>query len=102
MGPWTVPWADYKVPTDLIEDIGEKAMARRLTVQLDEAVLQALDRLAEKTRRPRDWRVSRAIEDYVAVNSWQVERIEQGILAADQSDFASDDEVARVRAKFGE
>jgi predicted transcriptional regulator len=76
-------------------------MAGSLTVRLDEAVLQALDRVADKTRRSRDWHVSRAIEDYVAVNSWQLERIEAGIMAADHGDFASDDEVARVRAKFG-
>jgi predicted transcriptional regulator len=76
-------------------------MASGITVQLDAAVLQALDRLAEKTRRSPEWHVSRAIEDYVAVNSWQLERIEAGIMAADHGDFASDDEVARVRAKFG-
>jgi predicted transcriptional regulator len=59
------------------------------------------ERLAEKTRRSPAWHVGRAIEDYVAVNSWQLERIEAGIMAADRRDFASDDEVARVRAKFG-
>ena len=75
-------------------------MARRLTIQLDKAVLQALDRLAEKTHQSRDWHVHRAIQDYVAVNSWQVERIEEGIRAADKGDFAADDEMARVEAKF--
>ena len=41
-----------------------------------------------------------AIEEYVAVNSWQLERIEEGIRAADQGDFAADDEIARVEARF--
>jgi predicted transcriptional regulator len=77
-------------------------IARSVTVQLDEATLQALDRLAEKTRRSRDWHVAQAIRDYIAVSSWQLERIEEGILVADNGDFASDDEVARVRAKFGQ
>jgi predicted transcriptional regulator len=76
-------------------------MAREITIQLDEAALQALDRLAEKTSRSRGWHVGRAIRDYVAVNSWQVEKIEEGIMAADKGDFTSDDEVARVRSKFG-
>jgi predicted transcriptional regulator len=88
------------VPVNLIEGIEEKAMAGSLTVRLDTAVLQALDRLADKTLRSRDWHVSQAIQDYVALNSWQLERIEEGIMAADQGDFASDDEVARVEAKF--
>jgi predicted transcriptional regulator len=86
---------------NLIEGIEEKAMARRLTVRLDKAVLQALDRLAEKTRRSRDGHASQAIRDYVGIQLWQLERIEAGIAAADHGDFASDDEVARVRAKFG-
>jgi predicted transcriptional regulator len=89
------------VPVNLIEGIEEKAMAGSLTVRLDKAVLQALDRLAEKTRRSRDWHVAQAIREYVAVQLWQIERIEAGIAAADQCDFASGDEVARVRAKFG-
>lgn len=76
-------------------------MAGSLTVQLDDALLQALDRLAEKTSRSRDRHVSQAIQDYVAAQLWPVERIEAGIMAADQGDFASDDEVCRVRAKFG-
>lgn len=70
------------------------------TVRLDEATHGALDRLAEKTDRSRNWIVAKAIEDYVALNAWQVGKIEAGIAAADQGDFASDKEVARVRTKF--
>jgi len=75
-------------------------MPAPFTVRLDEPMLEALDRLAEKTERPRSWLVARAIEDYVALNAWQIEKIEEGIAAADRGDFASDDEVARVRKKF--
>ena len=84
-----------------IEGIEEKLMSGNLSVRLDDAVLQALDQLAAKTRRSRDWHVSQAIRDYVAVNSWQLQKTEEGILAADQGDFASDGEIARVRVKFG-
>ena len=41
-----------------------------------------------------------AVEDFVALNAWQIGKIEAGIEAADRGEFASDDEVARVRAKF--
>jgi RHH-type rel operon transcriptional repressor/antitoxin RelB len=75
-------------------------MNDRLRVQLDNTTQQALDRLAEKTRRSREWHVTEAIKEYVAVQSWQLEKIETGIAAADQGDFASDDEIIRVRAKF--
>jgi predicted transcriptional regulator len=75
-------------------------MSAAFTVRLDETTLGALDRLAEKTERSRNWLVSKAIEDYLALNAWQIDKIEAGIAAADRGDFAADDEVARVRKKF--
>jgi predicted transcriptional regulator len=76
-------------------------MTAAFTVRLDEAVLRDLDRLAEKTDRSRNWLVTQAVQEYVSVNAWQLERIEEGIAAADRGDFASEAEVARVMAKFG-
>jgi predicted transcriptional regulator len=67
---------------------------------LDANTLGAFDRLAQKTDRPRDWLVAKAIEDYVALNAWQIDKIEQGIAAADRGDFASDEELMRIREKF--
>ena len=75
-------------------------MSAAFTVRLEETVLGALDQLAEKTDRSRNWLVAKAVEDYVALNAWQVGKIEAGIAAADHADFATDDEVARVRRKF--
>ena len=75
-------------------------MGAAFTVRLDETILGELDRLAEKTDRSRNWLVAKAVEDYVALNAWQVGKVEAGIAAADRGDFATDDEVARVRKKF--
>jgi predicted transcriptional regulator len=75
-------------------------MPAAFTVRLDEATLGALDRLAEQTERSRSWLVTKAIEDYVALNSWQIGKIEGGLAAAARGEFAGDDEVARVRKKF--
>lgn len=75
-------------------------MSAAFTVRLDETTLGALDRLAEKTERSRNWLVAKAVEDYLAQNAWQVAKIEAGIAAADRGDFASDNELARVRKKF--
>jgi predicted transcriptional regulator len=78
----------------------ENPMSAAFTVRLDETTLGALDQLAEKTERSRNWLVSRAVEDFVALNAWQLGKIEAGLAAADRGDFASDDDVARVRKKF--
>ncbi len=75
-------------------------MPAPFTVRLDESTLTALDRLAEKTDRSRNWLVTRAVEDFVALNAWQIGKIEAGLAAADRGDFASEKELARVRKKF--
>lgn len=75
-------------------------MPAAFTVRLDEDTLTALDRLAERTERSRNWLVSRAIEDYVLLNEWQIAKIEEGIADADRGDFASDEEMGRIRRKF--
>jgi predicted transcriptional regulator len=75
-------------------------MTAAFTLRLSEATLQALDRLAEKTERSRSWLAVKAIEDYIALNSWQVAKIEVGIAAADRGEFADDDGVARVVGKY--
>ena len=75
-------------------------MGTAFTVRLDETTLAELDQLAKKTERSRSWLVTQAVQDYIALNAWQMEKIEAGIAAADRGDFASDKEVTRLRAKF--
>ena len=69
--------------------------------RLDEATLKALDRLTEKTNRSRNWLVARAVEDLVALDAWRLDKIETKLVAANRGDFARDEELARVRKKFG-
>jgi predicted transcriptional regulator len=75
-------------------------MAGAFTVRLEDETLGALDRLAERTERSRSWLAAKAIEDYVALHTWQIGKIEVGIAAADRHEFADEKEVARVRGKF--
>jgi len=44
--------------------------------------------------------VAKAIEDYVALNAWQIDKIEAGIAAADRDAFADEKDVARLRSKY--
>lgn len=75
-------------------------MTAAFTVRLDETTLGALDQLAAKTDRTRSWLVTRAVQDYVDLNAWQVAKIEEGIAAADRGDFATDEEMAEFWKKF--
>jgi predicted transcriptional regulator len=75
-------------------------MSSAFTVRLDKETLERLDQLASRTDRSRSWLVTQAVQDYVALNAWQLEKIETGIADANRGKFASDEEVARVRRKF--
>lgn len=70
------------------------------TIRIDETMLGALDHLAAKTERSRNWLVAKAIEDYIELNTWQIGKIQAGLDAAASGDFASEEEVARVFKKF--
>jgi predicted transcriptional regulator len=75
-------------------------MPAPFTVRLDDATLNALDHLAAQTDRSRNWLVARAVEEFVALNAWQLGKIEAGLAAAKRGEFATDQDLARVRKKF--
>ena len=75
-------------------------MTAAFTVRLDEETLKSLDDLAAQTERSRSWLAAKAIEEFVALNAWKMAKIEEGIAAADRGDFASDEDMKKLRAKY--
>lgn len=75
-------------------------MSLSVTIELEEEVLQALDRLSRSTQRPRGELVTQAVRDYIDVQAWQLAKIEAGIAAADNGEFATDEEIARIIRKY--
>ncbi|HSF96122.1 MAG TPA: CopG family transcriptional regulator [Thermohalobaculum sp.] len=71
-----------------------------LSFRTDETVRDRLDRLAESRRRDRSFLINEAIERYFEIEDWQEARIREGISEADRGEFASDDEVEAVFAKW--
>lgn len=70
------------------------------TVRLPDDTASKLDQLAEKLDRSRSYVAAQAIEDYVAREAWQLAEIEAGLAEAERGDFASDEQVASVVAKY--
>lgn len=70
-------------------------MKQVLTVRLDPEVLAQLDRLAEATARQRSWIITEAVRDYLAVNAWHVEAIEEGVRQADAGELIPHDRLRR-------
>lgn len=75
-------------------------MTAAFTIRLDDEMLAKLDALAADTDRSRSWIAARAIENYVALNAWQIARIKDGIAEADRGEFATDEEVRAVFDKY--
>jgi predicted transcriptional regulator len=70
------------------------------TVRLPEATADKLDKLARKVDRSRAYMAVEAIEDYVTRQEWQLTEIENGLADAERGEFASEEEVAQVSAKY--
>jgi predicted transcriptional regulator len=75
-------------------------MTAAFTIRLDDEMLAKLDALAADTDRSRSWIAARAIEDYIALNAWQIARIREGVAEADRGEFASDEDVRDVFDKY--
>jgi RHH-type rel operon transcriptional repressor/antitoxin RelB len=67
-----------------------------MTIELPQSIKKRPEGLAQSTDRL----AVGAISSYVELQEWQIKQIEAGIREADAGDFASDDEVAAVFAKW--
>ena len=55
---------------------------------------------AEATHRSRSWLAGEAIQRYIELEGWQISEIRQALTEADAGNFASDDEVAALKARY--
>ena len=75
-------------------------MSRSVAVELDDEILQALDQLARRTERSRDDIICQAVQNFLDLQTWQIDKIEAGIAAAERGDFATEEEIARIAEKY--
>ncbi|MDP2808689.1 MAG: CopG family ribbon-helix-helix protein [Rhodocyclaceae bacterium] len=71
-----------------------------LTLRIPVEVKQQLDQLAEVTHRSKSWLAGEAIRQYLDLEAWQIGEISKALTEADAGDFATDDEVSAVTAKY--
>ena len=76
-------------------------MARKaISVRIDDNNRRALDRIAAGRKSDRSEVVNEAIEAYIEVHRWQIERIGQGLREADAGEFASEAEVKKALKRW--
>jgi predicted transcriptional regulator len=67
----------------------------------DHETLSALDEIAQEMGRSRNWVLNKAVQDFIKHQAWFKKQVDEGIKAADNGEFASDEEMAAVFRRFG-
>ncbi len=71
-----------------------------MSMRLPDELSAQLDALAAATGRSKSFLAGQAIRDFIERESWQIAEITQAMQEADAGDFASDDELNVVSAKW--
>jgi len=71
-----------------------------MSMRLPDELTNQLDVLATATGRSKSFLAGQAIRDFIERESWQISEITQAISEADNGDFATEDELNSVSAKW--
>lgn len=72
-----------------------------MTLRLDDDMHQRLDRLSKSTERSKAFLASKALNEYLDMNEWQVEQIRRTLEEADTAPASEFVEHSRVTAWLG-
>jgi RHH-type transcriptional regulator, rel operon repressor / antitoxin RelB len=75
--------------------------SRTINVRIPISVFNQLDELATATARTKSFVTVEALSSYLQAQAWQVKEVQEAIVEADNGDFATDDQVNAVFAKYG-
>jgi predicted transcriptional regulator len=66
-----------------------------VSVRLQPELNEQVSAIAQALHRPKSWVIEQALKDFVAVQTWQMSAIDEGIRAADKGHVVAHDEVAK-------
>ncbi len=72
-----------------------------VSVRIPDTLVLELKDLAAATGRSKNYLAQTAIQEFVDRETWQVAAIKQAITEADAGDFATEEEIAALDAKWG-
>ena len=75
--------------------------ASLLSVRVTEELAGRLENLARALDRSKSYLAAQAIEEFVALQEWQVEAIQEGITAVEQGEVVDHAEAVAVLKKWG-
>jgi predicted transcriptional regulator len=71
-----------------------------VTVRLEADTIALLDQFAKCDDRDRTYLIKVAIDQYLSHRQWQIDEIKKAIAEADAGDFATEEEVQALFAKW--
>ncbi|WP_031478912.1 CopG family ribbon-helix-helix protein [Maridesulfovibrio frigidus] len=63
--------------------------------------LSSLDIIAKDLGRSRNWVLNKAVQDFLEHQAWFKQQVQEGIKAADNGEFATEEEMTKLFSKFG-
>ncbi len=72
-----------------------------MTIRLDPELKSRLDKLSASTHRSRSFLAAEAVREFIEINEWQINEINDAIKEADDGDFSSDHETLAIFNKWG-
>ena len=72
-----------------------------LSMRLSDDEMSRLETMAEATGRSKSFLAARALKDYLEREAWMIAEIQQGLKEIEAGDFATDEEMAALDAKWG-
>jgi predicted transcriptional regulator len=75
-------------------------MNTTLSLRVPTKTVEQLGQLAEATGKSRNFIAVQAMQDFIEREAWQVAEIMQALKEADAGEFATDEEVQAIKAKW--
>lgn len=70
------------------------------TIRTDPDTLRRLDQLAKQLDRSRNYLANQALGEFLELQAWQIGKVKTGIAAAERGEFAADEGMERLFAKY--
>ena len=71
-----------------------------ITVRVDSSIKKRLDAIAKGAKRSKSFLASEAIEEYIAIQEWQIRGIKEAIVSLDSGEGIPQHEVEKRIARF--
>lgn len=71
-----------------------------VSIRIEEEKVEELNELAKVSKRDRSFIINEAIDLYLEMNKWQIERIKAAVKEADQGKFATASELSKAMKRW--